>query len=359
MKFRHISILLGLVVATGAAVFWWPKAGAAASAKPAKTADAKKPAAPPLAVSGVKLAYVPFAETITASGTLRAEESIELQSELNGKVVALNFKEGQPVRQGEVLVKIDDSSQQASLRRAIARRDLALLREQRLARLVAEGGVSQLQVDEAKGDLAVIEAEIDVIRAELAKTEIRAPFDGVAGIRFVSLGAYVNPATRIATLQNLHTLKVDFSIPERYAPFVKPGAPVSFTVAGSPVTYEAVVTAVEPRIEVSTRTVLLRAVCENSGLSLIPGLFARIEFAITQAQDALLVPAIAVVAGLEERFVFVARDDKAVRVRVRTGARTTTRVQILEGLHPGDVVLVSGVQQLRAGLPVKVTLAGS
>ena len=294
----------------------------------------------------------PFAESIVANGTLRADESIELQTEVNGKVSEINFQEGQRVRAGDLLVKIDDSIQQASLRRSLARRALAGLREQRLARLVAEGGVSQLEFDESRGELAVIDAELEVLRAEIAKTEIRAPFDGVAGLRFISVGAYVNPAARIATLQSLARLKVDFSVPERYATLVRPGDPVRFTVAGGSGEYTGEIIAVEPRIEVATRSILLRALCDNPGGTLIPGTFARVEYTVQKTSEAILVPAIALISGLEERFLFVARDGVAIRVSVTIGARTASRVQILGSLAPGDVVITSGVQQLRPGLGV-------
>ena len=257
---------------------------------------------------------------------------------------------------GAVLVKIDDAALQASLRRALARRDLARLREERLARLVAEGGVSKLDYDEARGELAVLDAEIDLIRAEVTKTEIRAPFDGLVGIRFVSVGAYVNASTRIATLQGVTNLKVDFSVPERYAQRVRTGDPVRFTVAGSQTAYTGEVYAVEPRIDVSTRSVLLRAICRNRDGSLLPGVFARVEYTVRQTETALLVPAIAVLSGLEERAVFVERDGKAKRVKVTTGARTTREVEITSGLAPGDVVLTSGVQQLRPGAAIEVKL---
>ncbi len=344
---------IGAAVIIGASLWFFRASSAGKGGKPA----AKAREVAPLSVSGVKVTPVPFTEIITANGSLRADEAVELQTEVNGKIASLNFVEGQRVRAGDVLVKIDDSSLQASLRRAEARRKLAEVREKRLARLVAEGGVSRLEYEAASGELAVLETEIDIIRTEIAKTSIRAPFNGVVGLRFVSTGAYVAPATRIATLQNLNNIKVDFSIPERYATFVKPGAPITFSVAGSSSTYAGSVEAVEPRIDVSTRTILLRARCSNSDLALIPGLFARVEFSVNKSENALLVPAIAIIAGLEERFVFVARDGKAVRVRVRTGARTSTQVQIVEGLAPGDIVLTSGVQQLRAGLPVKVVEA--
>jgi membrane fusion protein, multidrug efflux system len=323
--------------------------------KAATTGNAR-PASAGLRVSAVKVDPVPFTESIAANGTLRAEESVELQTEVNGKVAAINFTEGQRVSQGHILVKIDDSSLQASLRRAQARRELAGFREQRLARLVEEGGVSKQDYDEARGELAVLDAEIDFIRADIKKTEIRAPFDGVAGIRFVSVGSYVNPAARIATLQGITNLKVDFSVPERYAPRVKAGDPMRFTVAGSKQVYTGEVYAVEPRIDVATRSVLLRALCRNPDGSLLPGIFARVEYTVQQSEASLLVPAIAILSGLEERTLFVARDGKAQRVQVVTGARTDSHVQIVQGLSPGDVVLTSGVQQLRNGMAVQVQL---
>jgi membrane fusion protein (multidrug efflux system) len=348
----------GAVLLIAALVAWTrARSGAApAGARGAGTAGGAAGAAP-LRVSGVKVTPVPFVETIAANGTLRAEESIELQSEVNGKITALNFSEGKRVRAGELLVKIDDSSLQASLRRALARRELAGFREQRLARLVAEGGVSKLDYDEAHGELSVLEAEIDLIRSEIRKTEIRAPFDGLVGIRFVSLGAYVSSATRIATLQGITNLKVDFSVPERYAQRVRPGDPVRFTVAGSQIVYQGEVYAVEPRINVSTRSVLLRAQCRNPDGSLLPGIFARVEYAVRQTDAALLVPAIAVLSGLEERALFIERDGAARRILVTTGARTSREVEISSGLAAGDVVITSGLQMLRPGQPVRVQLA--
>jgi membrane fusion protein (multidrug efflux system) len=325
-------------------------------AKPAAASSGARPGGSGLRVTGVTVKPEAFTESISANGTLRAEEAVELQTEVNGKIAAINFTEGQRVKAGTILVKIDDSSLQASLRRAQARRELAGFREQRLARLVEEGGVSKQDYDEARGELAVLDAEIDFIRADIKKTEIRAPFDGVAGIRFVSVGSYVNPAARIATLQGITHLKVDFSVPERYAPRVKAGDPMRFTVAGSKQVYTGEVYAVEPRIDVATRSVLLRALCRNPDGSLLPGIFARVEYTVQQSEASLLVPAIAILSGLEERSLFVARDGKAQRIQVVTGARTDSKVQIVTGLSPGDIVLTSGVQQLRNGMAVQVQL---
>lgn len=325
-------------------------------AKPAAASSGARPGGSGLRVTGVTVKPEAFTESISANGTLRAEEAVELQTEVNGKIAAINFTEGQRVKAGTILVKIDDSSLQASLRRAQARRELAGFREQRLARLVEEGGVSKQDYDEARGELAVLDAEIDFIRADIKKTEIRAPFDGVAGIRFVSVGSYVNPAARIATLQGITHLKVDFSVPERYAPRVKAGDPMRFTVAGSKQVYTGEVYAVEPRIDVATRSVLLRALCRNPDGSLLPGIFARVEYTVQQSEASLLVPAIAILSGLEERSVFVARDGKAQRIQIVTGARTDSKVQVVQGLAPGDIVLTSGVQQMRNGMAVQVQL---
>ena len=358
MASPKLIVGLGVLVLAGGAAFALIKrpgesgSAAVADAKPAS--GRSSPAA--LQLSGLRLEPQAFSETIVANGSLRADESVELQTEVNGKIVSLNFEEGQLVSAGDILIKIQDAPLQASLRRALARRSLAEFRRARLANLVKDGGVSQQDYDEAAGEVEVLEAEVALIQAEIAKTEIKAPFDGVVGLRFVSVGAYVNPATRIATLQRVAELKIDFSVPERYARHLRVGSPLTFTVAGSSELFHGEVFAIDPRIDVNTRTVLLRARTMDTDTDLLPGLFARVEFTVNQETEALLVPAISVVYGLDERFVFVARDGKADRVRVTLGARTDTHVQIADGLAAGDIVLTTGIQQLRPGLPVKVTL---
>jgi len=349
---QRAFIGIGLLIATAAAAFALINRPQGAAARPeGKPVRAASPAA--LALRGVKVEPRTFSETIIANGTLRADESVELQPEVNGKITSLNFEEGRRIRSGEVLVKIQDAPLQASRRRALARRDLAEFRRARLGNLVRNGGVSQQDYDEAVGEVDVLNAEIQLIEAEITKTEIRAPFDGVVGLRFVSVGAYVNPTTRIATLQRVSELKVDFSVPERYVSSLRPGSPLTFTVAGRTTVYRGEVYAVDPRIDLTTRTVLLRARTEAAD-DLLPGLFARVEFTVNQDEAALLVPAISVLYGLEERFVFVARDGRAERVPVVLGARTDTQVQIASGLAQGDIVLTTGIQQLRPGLPITV-----
>lgn len=336
------------------------KPAAASPGGPAARSGAPRPgggsSGAPLHVTTVTVKPVLYAETVTATGSLRAEEGVELQAEVSGKIVAINFREGTRVKEGDLLLKINDADLRATLSRATSRKQLADLKERRLAVLLKDGGVRQEDYDTAVNEVNVQKAEMELTQAQIAKTEIRAPFDGVIGLRFVSEGAFItataNNTVRIATLQAIDHLKIDFSLPEKYAFRLRAGSPITFTVAGGDQRYSGEIYAFEPRIDVATRTVLVRALCPNEGARLLPGAFANVEMTLAQIEDAILVPSVAVVPGLNEKNVFVVEDGKAVRRPVETGTRTETAVQILAGLKPGDVVITSGIQQLRAGLPV-------
>lgn len=317
-----------------------------------KSSTGNKISGKPLKVSTYVVRPMPFAELVNSTGTLRADEGVELQAETNGKIVAINFVEGTRVRKGDLLLKLNDADLRATLARATYRKELAQVREKRYAKLLTQKVVTQDDYDTALSDVNVQEAEIALIQAQIAKTEIHAPFDGIAGLRFVSTGAYVNATTRIATLQSLDKLKIDFSVPEKYAGRIKVGSPVNFKVAGGDSEFNGEIYALDPRIDSGTRTVLIRAVCRNEQGRLLPGAFANVEFTLSQLSNAVLIPAEAVIPGLDEKNVFVINDGKAERRMVETGTRTASSVHILAGLHPGDVVITSGLVQLRAGQAV-------
>jgi membrane fusion protein (multidrug efflux system) len=261
------------------------------------------------------------------------------------------------VKKGDVLVKVNDSELVAALARTRARLQLASQREARFSQLAAVGGINDQDVDTARSELAVQTAEVELIEAQITKTELRAPFDGVVGLRFVSEGTFLtatnNNAARIATLQSIDRLKIDFSIPEKYAGRVKVGTAVEFVVAGYEDRFRAEVYAFEPRIDVNTRTLLVRAVCSNASSALIPGAFATVQMRLGQTNDAIVVPAAAVIAGLNEKNVFLIKDGRAVRRGVQIGTRTESAVQIVSGLQRGDVLITSGLQQLRHGQAVR------
>ena len=291
-------------------------------------------------------------EQVTATGSLRAGEMVDLVSEIMSKVVALEFEEGAKVEQGALLVKLDDSELQAQYERARHRVALARVEADRQRELIAAQGTSQQAVDAAVNEVRVLEAETDLIRAQLLKTEIRAPFAGVIGLRYVSVGSFVNPSTRIATLQSLDELKVDFSIAERHMAQVQVGAAIDVHLAGREEPLSGVVYAIEPQIDPATRTIQLRARTTNPG-DLFPGAFATIQLTLREIPDALLVPATALVPGLNEQRIFVVTDGRADSRVVRTGVRRSRDVQILEGVEPGAVVVTSGQLQLQPGSAVQ------
>jgi membrane fusion protein (multidrug efflux system) len=308
----------------------------------------------PLRVSAVVVRAAPFAEVVASTGSLLAEEGVELQAETNGKVVAINFVEGARVKKGELLVKLNDADLAATYERAKFRKQLGMLREKRIAQLLKQGVARQEEYDTALNELNVQDAEIELTEAQIAKTEIRAPFDGVVGLRYVSEGSFVNAATRIATLQRLDRLKLDFSVPEKYANRIRVGSPVTFMISGGDRQFTGQIYAFDPRIDAATRTVLIRALCPNPEGRLLPGAFASVAVTLGQLKDALMIPAVAVVPGLNEKNVFVVKDGKAERRPVETGTRMQSVVQILSGLAAGETVITSGLQQMRDGQAVSI-----
>lgn len=351
------TVLLGLLGAIAA-----PKVLPLLRAKkgndPATAAAPRDNGSGALRVSTVTIKSVPFAESITSTGTLRAEEAVDLQAEVSGKVTAINFREGSRVKKGDLLVKINDADLQATLQRDIFKMQLAELTEERLGSLLKIGGAKQADYDAASNELSVQKAEIALTNAQIAKTEIRAPFDGTIGLRFVSEGSFMmatstNPI-RIATVQAIDNLKIDFSLPEKYAGRVRAGMPITFMPVGSQGRIAGEISAIEPRIDVATRTILIRALCPNPDNRLLPGAYASVELALSQVENAILVPSVAVIPGVSEKNVFVLENGKAQRRAVQTGTRTESAVHILSGIKEGDVVITSGIQQLRSGMPVSV-----
>lgn len=366
MSKRSLLFLVG-VLALAVAVLAWrnvarsaPDAnragGSAAAATPGSAggpAGSARAAAPALRVFAQRIVPQPLAEKITGNGTLLANESVELRSETAGKVVAITFEEGRAVKRGDVLVKINDAELQAQLRQTLARVDLARTQEQRQRQLFEGGGVSRELLDTAANEVRVLVAEADLIRAQLDKTEVRAPFDGVIGRRFVSVGSYVTPETRIAILNDIDPLKLDFAISERYMDRVRPGVPVTIRVAGRPAALPGEVYAIEPAVELATRTVVLRARVDNPHTHLLPGAYASVEVTLDTIPDALLVPTTAIVPGLEGRTVYVIENGRAQARTVETGTRLDRVIHVTAGLEPGAVVITSGLLQLRPGLPVE------
>jgi membrane fusion protein (multidrug efflux system) len=293
-------------------------------------------------------------DQLITTGTLRADESVELVSEAAGKVTSIQFEEGSRVAEGQLLLTINDAELQAQQKRLEYRLQLAEDRRQRQERLLEEGGVSQETYDQTLNEVNVLEAELELVEAQIEKTRVRAPFSGTIGLRYVSEGSYISPQTRIATLQSINPIKIDLSAPEKYSSRIQTGAPISFTVRGSDARYQGRIYAVEPQISTNTRSVQLRARAENAARTLRPGAFADITVVLGTIDDALTVPAFAVLPELGGQQVFVVENGQAQPRSVETGVRTDSTVQVTSGLAVGDTVITSGIQQLRPGLPIRV-----
>ncbi|HCD50978.1 MAG TPA: efflux transporter periplasmic adaptor subunit [Balneolaceae bacterium] len=291
---------------------------------------------------------------IFTTGTLLANEDVELSSESSGIVRDIYLTEGAEVKKGDLLIKINDSDLQAQLNRAKFRLNLAEDREGRQKQLLEKGGISQEEYDATLNEVNVLRAEVALIEAQIDKTEIRAPFSGRLGLKYVSDGSYISPNSRITTLQDIDPIKIDFSVPERYAAQVEVGTKVSFHVQGIEETMIAEVYAKEPSINTETRTLQVRARSENTDGKLLPGAFADLELTLSTIDDALMVPTISLVPELEGQKVFVVKNGKVEPHSVQTGLRNDTRIQILDGVQPGDTVLTTGLLQVRPGMPVKV-----
>ena len=298
-------------------------------------------------------------DEIQTTGTLRANESVELTAETSGKITSIAFQEGERVEAGDLLLTTNDSELQAERERLQHRLDLATDRAERQKALLEKGGASQEEVDEVVNEVNVLESELQLVEARIEKTKVHAPFDGTIGLRRVSEGAYLSPQTTIATLQSVNPIKLDLSVPEKYATRLDTGRRLTFSVRGSDQTFEGRLYASEPAINPETRAFQLRARAPNPDGQLRPGMFANVRLQLDTVPNALVVPDVSVVPALGAQRVFVVENGTASPRTVTLGVRTDSTVQITDGIAEGDTVITSGIQDLRAGLPVRVeTLNG-
>ena len=292
---------------------------------------------------------------IFATGSVLANEEVELRSEISGKIILIPFKEGSFVNKGDLLIKINDADLQAQLRRAESKVKLSEEKEFRQRQLRDGNLISQEEYDNTLGELNINKADYDLIKAQIDKTEIRAPFSGVIGLRSVSEGSYVTSSTIMARLQNLSSIKVDFSIPERYFSSVKTGDELEFKISGSSQLFKAKVYAIEPRIDPGTRTLQIRAICSSAYRELIPGAFANVELSLKEINDAILVPTVSIVPELKGQIVYLYKSGVVFPQNVELGIREEIRVQIISGLSKGDTVITSGILQIRPKSKVKIS----
>lgn len=309
-----------------------------------------------LNVNGVVIRPQTLTDGITSVGNLLPDEEVDLSFETSGKVVSINFQEGSTVRKGELLAKVNDKPLKAQLSRYEAQLKLAEDRVYRQSALLEKDAVSQEAYEQARTELAMLNADIDIVRSNIALTELHAPFDGIIGLRNVSEGAYASPSVVVAKLTKIKPLKIDFFVPERYANKIKPGTRLSFTVEGYNETFDAAVYATESSIDLNTHTFSVRAHYPNTRGRLLPGRFVTVQIRMHDIPDAIAIPTEAVVPEMGIDKVFLYKGGKAQAAAIKTGLRTESQIQVIEGLSAGDTLITSGTLQLREGLPVKLDI---
>lgn len=347
-KAMAVVVLAGVVGALA-----WPKLAPLLPGESGSSGAGGAPRDRAPAVKTVRLEATPFESKLTFNGTLLADSAIDIKSELRGKIDSIAFTDGQEVEAGDLIVSIESGELAAELSSVREQLALAETNAERLKNLFASGSVTASERDDAVSRREVLKAEARRLAVRLEKTRLLAPFSGTLGLREVSLGDLIEADTLITTLQTVEDLKVDFSVPERYQALLETGMPVNLWVTGYDQPFTATVRAISPRVDVNTRTIMVRADVDNGERKLLPGNYARVEL-INRDEAALLVPSVAVLQSLQAVSVFRVQDGVAVRTEVKTGVRSDAQVQILQGLQAGDEVITSGIQSVRDGQRVDV-----
>lgn len=295
-----------------------------------------------------------FAENIEVPGTIIANESTEIHPEVSGRIVRLNVAEGRYVSKGTLLAKLYDEDLQAQLKKLQVQLQIAETNEKRSSQLLEIQGISKSDYDASLLNVNNIKADIEIIRTSIAKTEIRAPFNGRLGLKNLSPGAYVTPADVIAVINQTSQLKLDFTVPEKYSPQIKAGQTVYFTYQGSPNRHTAKIMATESSVAQNTRSLMVRSVVQSNGAEILPGAFAKVQLRFDPDPNALLVPTQAVLPQARGKKVIKYEGGIAKFVDVTTGVRDSARIQILDGLKKGDTVIVTGLLSTRPESPLAI-----
>lgn len=289
---------------------------------------------------------------ISVSGSLLPYEEVALMNEVSGRVVFINLPEGKFVKKGTLLVKLFDDDLQANLKKMQTQLAIQEKIYKRQSELFKANGISQSDYDQTYLQVNSIKAEIEVQLSMIRKTQVFAPFDGVIGLRNISVGAQVTPSTLLTTIRMENKLKLDFSIPEKYSNEIKAGLKVKFTVHGNDKQYDATVMATEGGIEANTRNLKVRAIVNSNSDNLVPGGFTNVQLTLGENKNALLIPTQAIIPKERDKNVIIAKNGKAHFVTVQTGIRRASTIEIIDGLTPGDTIITNGLLFLKEGANV-------
>lgn len=359
MKFIIISFAVVLLAACGG-----KDKKDAASAK--QTGPVKQP---PLPVEAMIASFQELSADIEIPGSLMANESTEIHPETSGRLVLLNVKEGALVGKGTLLAKLYDGDMQArlksldvQLKKSEVQLKIAQQSEDRSSKLLKIQGISQqdydlalLQVNNIMADMEILRAQMGEIRANMTKLNVYAPYSGKLGLKNISPGSFVTPATIITTISQVSQLKLQFDVPEKYGAIIKKGQLVDFTIDGTQKNFTAAVLATEDAITEDTRSLTVRALVKGNDPDLIPGAFARVKIELGKNENALMIPTNSIVPQGRKKLIYLFKTDKAISTEITTGVRDSTNIQVLTGLNKGDTVITTGLLFLRPNSEVKIT----
>jgi len=307
-------------------------------------------------VDAVIIRESPIQRIVEVPATILPNEQVELKAESSGKLIEMNLTEGSFVKKGDLLARINDSELRALLQKKQYDEKLAADDEMRKKRLIEINAISIQDYEAAQNKLDGIRAEIEQTKAQIAKAEVRAPFDGRIGLRYVSMGAYISTNTTLATLVQDNPLKIEFSVPERYSAYIKNGLEVAFTAGDSPTKYQAFIYASESAIDANTRSLKVRAKYPNVNGKILPGSFAKVNILFQNLPTAIMIPPQSIVPDMENQTVFVVKGGKAERKIITVGERTGVSAEVLSGVSVGDTLVVTGLNSLKAGSPLAVNI---
>lgn len=318
-----------------------------------KTTDASKMG--PLSVEAIVIKPSSVSESIEVAGNILPFEMTEIRSEISGRVIGLNFKEGTPVAGNALLVKLFDGDLQAQLKKLQVQLKIAEKTEERQRELLKINGISQQDYDLSLLQVNNIKADIELTQVNISKTEIKAPYAGRIGLRNISLGAYITPSNIITSISQVDRKKISFSIPEKYSNDIRQGMNISFGIEGYDGVFTANILATESVIEAESRNLKVLATVNDGSNKLVPGSFAKVSLTLSQKGDAVIIPTQSIIPSARAKQVVLYRNGTPEFVNVTTGIRGSETIQVIEGINPGDTLVTTGLLFIRKDSKIKLS----
>ena len=314
------------------------------------------PNAGPLQVEGMIIKPSTINDKVEVSGSILPNESTEIRPEISGRITQLNIHEGAIVPKGSLLVKLYDGDLQAQLRKLQVQLQIADKTEERQKELLTIGGIAQQDYDLSVLQVSNIKADMELIRVNIGKTEIRAPYSGRLGLKNISPGAYISPSNLITTITQVDRMKIEFSVPEKYSAQIRNGAEVLFTLEGSGKKYTARILAKESSVEETTRNLRIRAYVDGGNDEyLVPGTFAKVNMILGENKNAFMIPSNSIIPQARNKQVAVYRGGLAKLQTILTGIRDSSDVQVVSGLNNGDTLITTGLLFVKPDSKIKLT----